>query len=75
MSKNSMIDHIDGVKIKLEHNNEKFTSFGASYRNSVVDCFKNKCMKFFSKQLDDKSVQAYNTFINTGKRVKLLFYS
>ena len=69
MSKNSMIDHIDGVKIKLEHNNEKFTSFGASYRNSVVDCFKNKCKEFFTKQLDEKSVRAYSTFHNTGKIV------
>ena len=69
MSKNSMIDHIDGVKIKLEHNNEKFTSFGATYRNSVVDCFKIKCKEFFTNQLDEKSVRDYNTFHNTGKIV------
>ena len=75
MSGESNMEHIGGKRIQLEDNYEKIISFGITCRNSVVDCFKNKCMKFFSKQLDDKSVQAYNTFINTGKRVKLLFYS
>ena len=66
MSGESDKDHIDGKRVKHEHNHEKLKSFGASCKNSVVDCFKIKCMKFFKEQLDDKSVRAYNTFKNTG---------
>ena len=65
MSGESDKDHID-KRVKLEHNHENLKSFGASCKNSVVDCFKIKCMKFFKEQLDDKSVRAYNTFKNTG---------
>ena len=63
------MDHIDGKRIKLEENHEKITSFGATYSNSVVDCFKNKSMEFYTNQLDDKSVRACNTIINTGKNL------
>ena len=73
MSGEIKIDHIDGKIIKLEDNQEKITSCGATCRYSVVDCFKNKCMKFFTKKLDDKSVQAYNTLTNTGKISKTIF--
>ena len=71
MSDESKMELIDGNRIKLEHNNEKPTSFGLTSRNSVVDCFKNKCMEFYTKQLDDKSIRAYNTFINTGKGLNI----
>ena len=70
MSGESNIEHIDGKRIKLEDNHEKLSSFDVNGRNSVVDCFKNKCMNFITKQLDDKSVRAYNTFTNTGKKSK-----
>ena len=63
------MDQIYAKRIILEAKHDKLTSFfSATCRNSVVDFFKNKCMKFFLKQLDDKSVRAYNTLINTGKR-------
>ena len=61
------MDVIDGKRIKLEKNREKLSCFDATCRNSVVDCFKNKCMEFYTKQLDHKSVRAFNTFTNTGK--------
>ena len=67
------IDLIDSKRIKLEDNHENITSFGGTCRNSVVDCFKNKCMKFITNQLDDKSIRAYNAFINTGKKLNNLF--
>ena len=66
MSSESEIDHIDYKRIKLGENHKKITSFGGTCSNSVVDCFKNKSMEFFTKQLDDESAQAYNTFQNTG---------
>ena len=46
---------------------KKLTSFGATCGNSVVDCFKNKSIKFYTKQLDDKIVRAYFTLNYTGK--------
>ena len=61
------MDVIDGKRIKLEKNREKLSCFDATCRNSVVDCFKNKCMKFFEKHFDDKYVRAYSTFSYTGK--------
>ena len=73
MSKESKIDHIDGKKIKLEDNHEKLFSLGAIYKNSVIDCFKIKCMKFFTNQLDGKSVRVDNTFNNIGKIVYTTF--
>ena len=69
MSEESRIDHIDVKKIKLEYNHEKLSSFSAKSENSVVDCFKIKCLTFFTNQLDDKSVRADNTLNNTGKIV------
>ena len=67
MSGESKIDNIDGKRIKLEDNHERLTSFGKTCKNSVVDCFKNKCMEFVKEQLDIKSVLAYNTYNHTGK--------
>ena len=67
MSGENKIDHIDDKRIKLEENHERLKSFDATCRNSVVDCFKNKCMKFFEKHFDDKYVRAYSTFRYTGK--------
>ena len=71
----SKIDQIYGKRLKLEDNHEKLTSFDANCRNSVVDCFINKCMNFFTKQLDDKSVRAYNTLNSTGKKFKSIIYN
>ena len=73
MSSESKIDQIDGKRIKLGKNHEEITSFGGTFRNPVVDCFKNKCMEFHTKQLDDKSVRAYNILNNTGKMVQKIF--
>ena len=73
MSEESRIDHTDGKKIKLEENYEKLLSLGATYKNSRVDCFKTKYMKFFTNQLDDKSLRADNTFNNIGKKVYTVF--
>ena len=73
MSGENKIDHIDVKKIKLEENHERLKSFDATCRNSVVNCFKNKCMEFYTKQLDDKSVRSYNTYTNTGKIVQKYF--
>ena len=67
MSDGSNMDLIDGKTIKLGENNEKITSFGATCSTSVVDSFKNKYMEFFTKKLDFRSVQAYNTLKSTGK--------
>ena len=67
MSSESEMDHIDYKKIKLGVNHEKTSSFDITCRNSVVDCFKNKSMEFYTKQLDDKSVRTYNALSNTGK--------
>ena len=61
------MDPTDVKRIKLEDKHENLTSFGGTFENSVVDCFKNKCIIFFTKQLDDKSVRAFNIFTNTGK--------
>ena len=69
MSSEYKIGHIDVKRIKLEDNHEKITSFDRTCRNSVVDYYKNKCMEFYIKQLDVKSVRAYNTIINTGKNL------
>ena len=66
------MDHIGGKRIKLEDNHKNLSSFDANCRNSVVDCFKNKCMNFFRKKLYDKSVRAYNTFTNKGKKCKTI---
>ena len=73
MSGKSNMDFIDGKRIKLEDTHEKITNFGATCRNLSVDCFKYKCVKFFTKQFIDKSVQAYNIFTNTGKISKTIF--
>ena len=75
MSDESYMDLIDGKRIKLENNLKKIFSYNATCRYSVVDCFKNKSMEFFTEQLDDKSVRAYNTFNNTGEisKTKFLF--
>ena len=70
MSSESKIDHIDGKSIKLGENHQKIKSFCRTCKISVVDCFKNKCMEFYTKQLDVKSVRAYNTLNNTGKIVQ-----
>ena len=67
MSSKNKIEHVDYKRIKFEDNFEKITSFGGNCRISIVDRFKNKCMEFYTKQLDDKSVRAYNTLNNTGK--------
>ena len=64
------MDHIYVKRTKLGEKYEKIISFDITCRNSVVDCFKNKCMEFYTKQLDVKSVQAYNTLNNTGKIVQ-----
>ena len=58
MSDKIDMDRIDVKRIKLEDNHEKITSFDITCRNSTIFHFKNKSMKFFTKQLDDKSVQA-----------------
>ena len=63
------MDQIDGKRIKLGDDHENIKSFGPTCRNSIVDCFTNKCIKFVTKQLDDKSVRTYNAFINTGQIV------
>ena len=61
MSSESDTDHIDAKRIKLEEKPEKLSSFDESCKNLVVDCYKNKCIQFFTKNLDDKSVRDYNT--------------
>ena len=68
MSDESNMDHINDKRLKLENKHEKVLSFGGNCRKSVVDCFKNKSMEFYTKQLDDKSVRTYNTLSNTGKQ-------
>ena len=73
MSNKSNIDLIDGKTIRLKDNHEKLTSVDATCRNSVVDCFKSKCMNFFTKIVDSKNVAAYNTSINTGKELNNFF--
>ena len=73
MSGESNMDHNNDKRIKLEENHERLKSFDATCRNLVVDCFKNKCMEFYTKQLDDKSVRSYNTYTNTGKIVQKYF--
>ena len=73
MSGESNMDHTDVKTIIINNNHEKLASVGATCRSSVVDCFKNKCMKFFTKQSDDKSVRAYNTFNTTGKTFLKIF--
>ena len=73
MSDESNMDLIDSKRIKLEDNHEKLTSYDATCKNSVVDCFKNKCMKVFTKKIDGKNVAAYNTIINTGKGLNNFF--
>ena len=73
MSSESEKDHIDGKRIKLEDNYEKITSFDITCRNSTIFHFKNKCMKFFTKQLEVKNVQAYKTLNHTGKIIEKVF--
>ena len=75
MSDESYLDKISGKRTKLEDNHGKITSFDATCRNSIIDCFKNKCMEFYTEQLDDKRVRAYNIFTNTGEisKTKFLF--
>ena len=46
MSDTSNMNLIDCKRIKLGDNHENLSSFDANCRNSVVDCFKNKCMNF-----------------------------
>ena len=67
MSSKSAIDHFDGKRVNLGVNHEKLTKLNLTCRNSAVDCFKNKSMEFYTKQLDDKSVRTYNTLSNKGK--------
>ena len=67
MSGENKVDHIDDKRIKLGEKYEKIISFDATCSNSVVDYFINKCMEFYTKQVDNKSVRPYNTFTNTGK--------
>ena len=68
------MDQIYAKRIILEDKHDELKNFfSATCRNSVVDCFKNKCMEFYTKQLDDKSVRAYNTYTNTGKIVQIYF--
>ena len=69
MSGESNMENIDGKRIKLEDNHEKLSCFDATCRNSLLDCFKNKCMEFITKKLDVKIVRAYDTLNNTGKIV------
>ena len=69
MSGESNMDHIDVKVIEVENNQEGITSLSGTCKNSVVDCFKNKWMEFYTKQLDDKSVRDYNTFKSTGEKV------
>ena len=66
MSSDCKIDRIGGKRIKPGESHEQITTFCGTYRNLIVDCFKNKCMEFYTKQLDDKSVRAYKTFKSTG---------
>ena len=66
MSSKSKIDDIDGKRIKLGENHENKTSFGGTCRKSIIECFKNKCMEFYTKQLDVKSARAYKTLKSTG---------
>ena len=75
MSGESNMDHINYKRIKLEENYERLKCFDATRRNSVVDCFKNKCMEFYTQQLDDKSVRTYKNFYRTGKTVYSIFYN
>ena len=72
MSFESDMDQIDVKRIKLENKHDKLAGSDGTCRNSAVDCFKNKCVSFFTKQLDDKSVRAYNTFTNKGKLSKTI---
>ena len=67
MSSKSAKDHFDGKRIKLGVNHKKLTKLNLTCRNSVIDCFKNKSMEFYTKQLDDKNVRTYNTLSNKGK--------
>ena len=73
MLSESQIDHIDAKRTKLEDNHQKIPSFDITCSYSVVDCFKNKCMKFFTKQLEVKNVQAYKTLNHTGKIIEKVF--
>ena len=56
-------------KVKLE---EKVTSLDVNCENLDVNCFKTLCKKLFTKQLDDKFLQAFNEFNAAGKIVYLL---
>ena len=73
MSSEYKIGHIDVKRIKLEDNHEKITSLNATCMNSVVDCFKNKCLKFFTKDLDDENRYADDTFSYTGEKILIVF--
>ena len=73
MSFESDMDQIDVKRIKLENKHDKLAGSDGTCRNSAVDCFKNKCMKLFTEQLDYKMAQAYNNFNNTGKIIKIMF--
>ena len=73
MSAKSNMDQIDVKKIKIEDKHEKLGSFGATSKNPVVDCFKNKCMDFVKNQLDHKKLRTKYTFKNTGKIIKTSF--
>ena len=73
MSDRINMDLIDCKRIILEDRYEKLSCFDAICRNSVVDCFKSKCMNFFTKIVDSKNLAAYNTSINTGKELNNFF--
>ena len=67
MSSEDKMDHFVIKRIKLEEKLKILTSIDPNKRNSVVVGFKDKCMKFFTKQLDDKIVRDYINLNNTGK--------
>ena len=68
------MDQIYAKRIILEDKHDELKNFfSATCRNSVVDCFKNKCMDFVKNQLDHKKKQAKYTFKNTGKIIKTSF--
>ena len=57
----------DVKKIKFVENNEKLTSFSATYENSNVVYFTSLCKELLTKQLDDRSLLTFNHFSNTSK--------
>ena len=49
MSSEIGIDHFDSKRVKLEVNYAKLTKLNLTCRKSVIDCFKNKSMEFYTK--------------------------